>query len=415
MTELRTRPAEGTPEVLRTAAEFKAAASALAAGEGPFAIDTERASSYRYDDRAFLVQVRRKGAGTFLFAPEGKREQLTAALAPVLNDSAWVVHAAPSDLPCLAWLGLCPGTLFDTELAARMAGFEHANLGSMVAELFDVELEKGYGDADWSEPNLSLDLRAYAALDVELLLELAEALRDILAEQDKLDWAYEEFAAIVAEHAGIKEPAPRTWRGLKGLKALHKSEQLIVAKLLWTKREKIARETDTAPNRVLPHRVLVEIARQLPDSPRDFARIKGVPRKRHGAGLQWLAVVQQAREIDRREWPSKKREPSRVPSKTVWNKDHPHLWRVFQDLRTDCEELGEELGMPWEIIIKPATLRAVVWAAGCPPQARREGSVGGLVTDESDIAPFLRDEGAREWQIELLQPILEEGLDYSGS
>ena len=134
MTELRTRPAEGTPEVLRTAAEFKAAASALAAGEGPFAIDTERASSYRYDDRAFLVQVRRKGAGTFLFAPEGKREQLTAALAPVLNDSAWVVHAAPSDLPCLAWLGLYPGTLFDTELAARMAGFEHANLGSMVAE-----------------------------------------------------------------------------------------------------------------------------------------------------------------------------------------------------------------------------------------------------------------------------------------
>lgn len=128
MTELRQVPVDGTPKVLLSPREFHAAADRLAAGTGPFAIDTERASAYRYDDRAFLVQIRREGAGTFLLAPEHHRTELRAALAPVLNGQEWVVHAAPSDLPCLAWLGLYPGRLFDTELAARFAGFAHPNL-----------------------------------------------------------------------------------------------------------------------------------------------------------------------------------------------------------------------------------------------------------------------------------------------
>ena len=85
MPELRSRPVAGIPPVLSTPDEFTCAAAQLAAGTGPFAIDTERASGYRYDDRAFLVQIRRKGAGTMLFAPEGYREELTTALVPVLN------------------------------------------------------------------------------------------------------------------------------------------------------------------------------------------------------------------------------------------------------------------------------------------------------------------------------------------
>ncbi|MFR9840415.1 HRDC domain-containing protein [Corynebacterium striatum] len=414
MTELRTQPQDGIPEVLRSPAEFASATTALSAGTGPFAIDTERASSYRFDDRAFLSQIRRAGAGTFLFAPEGKRSELSAALAPVINDQDWVVHAAPSDLPSLAWLGLYPGTLFDTELAARMADFAHPNLGAMILELFDVELEKGYGDSDWSAPKLSPNLRAYAALDVELLLELAEALRDILAEEDKLDWAYEEFAAMVDDYAGVTEPTERTWRGLKGLSSLRTGEQLAVAKALWTRRESIARSTDTAPNRVLPHRVLIDIARTLPDSPQQFARIKGIPRKRSGSALQWFDVVNKARALDPQDWPRQQRTISQVPSKTIWAKDYPELWEVFQNLREECEDLGDEVAMPWELILKPATLRAVVWAAGCPPKAKKPGSVGGMIKGPQDIAPFLRDEGVREWQIELLQPILEEGLVYAG-
>ena len=77
MPELRSRPVEGIPAVLATRDGFTAAAARLAAGTGPFAIDTERASGYRYDDRAFVVQIRRRGAGTMLFAPEGHRAELS--------------------------------------------------------------------------------------------------------------------------------------------------------------------------------------------------------------------------------------------------------------------------------------------------------------------------------------------------
>lgn len=413
MPELRSRPLEGVPPVLATPEEFIAAAARLAAGTGPFAIDTERASGYRYDDRAFVVQIRRRGAGTMLFAPEGHREELTAALAPVLNGAEWIIHAAHSDLPCLGWLGLFPGSIFDTELAARLAGFERPNLGTMVAELFDVELEKGYGDADWSTPQLSEELKAYAALDVELLLELADALRDILAEQDKMDWALEEFSAIVQEHSGDTAPQPHTWRDLKGISSLRSGSQLAAARALWAKRDAIARRTDTAPGRVLANKTLVEIARTLPTSAGELTRVKGFPRRRKGATARWMAVLNQARAVPPQQRPRVHRAPQPVPSKTIWAKDYPDLWEIYQTIRADIADLATELGMPSELLIRPATLRAAVWAkVGMRADKRHRGpdSVAGAVRQPGDVAAFLRAEGAREWQIEMTAPIIVDGL-----
>ncbi|MTD98156.1 HRDC domain-containing protein [Corynebacterium guaraldiae] len=406
MTELRQVPVDGTPKVLLSPREFHAAADRLAAGTGPFAIDTERASAYRYDDRAFLVQIRREGAGTFLLAPEHHRTELRAALAPVLNGQEWVVHAAPSDLPCLAWLGLYPGRLFDTELAARFAGFAHPNLAAMVLELFDVQLEKGYGDSDWSETPIPRSWRNYAALDVELLNELAVALRDILAEEEKLDWAYEEFEKIVDDHARITGPEPRTWRDLKGVSSLRSGEQLAVARELWQRRESIARTQDVAPNRVLPHRVLVDIARRVPRSPREINQIKGFPRRRGGATLRWFDAVETALASPRKQWPKVLRSPRPVPSKSVFSREFPELWQLYTEIRSDFEDLGDELGMSYELILKPSLLRMAVWAA-CGP----EGGVAGEITDASDIPDFLRSQGAREWQIELASPLLRHGLE----
>lgn len=406
MAELRQVPVDGTPKVLLSPREFHAAADRLAAGTGPFAIDTERASAYRYDDRAFLVQIRREGAGTFLLAPEHHRAELRAALAPVLNGQDWVVHAAPSDLPCLAWLGLYPGRLFDTELAARFAGFAHPNLAAMVLELFDVQLEKGYGDSDWSETPIPRSWRNYAALDVELLNELAVTLRDILAEEEKLDWAYEEFEKIVDDHARITGPEPRTWRDLKGVSSLRSGEQLAVARELWQRRESIARTQDVAPNRVLPHRVLVDIARRVPRSPREINQIKGFPRRRGGATLRWFDAVETALASPRKQWPKVLRSPRPVPSKSVFSREFPELWQLYTEIRSDFEDLGDELGMSYELILKPSLLRMAVWAA-CGP----EGGVAGEITDASDIPDFLRSQGAREWQIELASPLLRHGLE----
>ncbi|WP_460490589.1 HRDC domain-containing protein, partial [Corynebacterium nasicanis] len=276
MTALTT-PRDGTPRVLSTPGDFAAAASALAAGQGPLAIDTERASAFRYDDRAFLVQIRRRGVGTFLLDPEGHRRDFTRALAPVLNGEDWIIHAAPSDLPSLAWLGLYPGSLFDTEMAGRLAGFDHVNLASMIEMLFDVHLAKGHGAEDWSLRPLPAEWLAYAALDVELLLELGDTMAEILDAQGKLDWASQEFEHIRSGHADITGPTDSTWRTMKGVSSLTRPEQLAVARELWMARESIAVADDRAVSRVLPTKVLIEVARALPRNAAALARVRGVP------------------------------------------------------------------------------------------------------------------------------------------
>ena len=61
-----TAPTDGLPELVTDAASVKAAAASLQDGDGPIAIDAERAGGYRYDNRAYLIQLRRQGAGTVL-------------------------------------------------------------------------------------------------------------------------------------------------------------------------------------------------------------------------------------------------------------------------------------------------------------------------------------------------------------
>lgn len=180
-------PAEGTPPVIADATALAEACAKIAGGSGAIAVDTERASGYRYWPKAYLVQLRREGAGSFLIDPIPLEGQLEP-LAEVLNNAEWVLHAASQDLPCLAELDLHPKSLFDTELAGRLAGYERVALGTLVELLLGYQLEKGHSAADWSKRPLPVDWLNYAALDVELLIELREKLEADLAAQGKLEW-----------------------------------------------------------------------------------------------------------------------------------------------------------------------------------------------------------------------------------
>lgn len=395
-----TTPRDGIPRVLSTPADFHAAASALAAGQGPVAIDTERASGFRYDDRAFLVQLRRRDVGTFLLDPEGVRGEFTTAFAPVLNGADWIIHAAPSDLPSLAWLGLYPGTLFDTELAGRLAGFDHVNLAAMIENVFDVHLAKGHGAEDWSARPLPEDWLAYAALDVELLLELADTMAEVLDAQGKLEWASQEFEHIVELHAGITGPAEATWRAMKGVSSLTRPEQLAVARELWLARETIAVDQDRAVSRVLPTKVLIEVARTVPRTARDLARVKGFPTRRRSAVPFWGQVIQRALDSDPRTWPKRERPPRGLPSRQAWSNDYPDSFERYSTARTLIEDMAAELAIPTENILRPATLRAVAWAA----------TVGNEVRTPLELPDFLRSHQARDWQIELTSPVLTDTL-----
>ena len=385
-----TIPADGIPEVCDTPETISAVAAALADGVGPVAVDTERAAGFRYDDRAFLIQLRRRGAGTFLIAPEGHRAETTAALAPVLSDLDWILHAAPSDLPCLADLGLYPATLFDTQLAGRMAGIERTNLAAMLETIFDVSLAKGHGAEDWSTTPLPREWKAYAALDVEMLIELAEVMAELLDGQGKLDWAEQEFAYLAASASPSPEP---TWRDLKGIGTLKTPEQLQVAKHLWTVRDRDARSLDISPTSILPHRVLVEIARQLPESRAEMARLRGVPRRDAG---DWYREMTRARRTDQSTWPQRLERGEGAPSKIAWQQGHPESWALYQKIRAGLDTVADQAGVPTEVALKPSTLRDVVW----------EATEGGAIGSPDELRDYLARADVRPWQTTLAVPVI---------
>jgi len=163
--------------VVDTRDAYLAATAALAAGHGPVGVDAERASGFTYSQRAYLIQVYRRGAGTFLFDPPpiGDFTELNDALA----DVEWVLHAASQDLACLREVGLDPVRIFDTELAARLLGIPRVGLGTVVEALLGIHLAKEHSAANWSTRPLPESWLVYAALDVELLPDLRDRMVDL--------------------------------------------------------------------------------------------------------------------------------------------------------------------------------------------------------------------------------------------
>ena len=170
-----TEPADGIPDVVDTPEALARTVAAFAAGTGAVAVDAERASGYRYGQQTYLVQLRRQGAGTALVDPAALPD--LSSLSDALEGVEWVLHAASQDLPGLAEQGMHASAVFDTELAARLLGMERVGLAAVVADTLGLGLAKEHSAVDWSTRPLPEDWLRYAALDVEVLVEV----RDILA------------------------------------------------------------------------------------------------------------------------------------------------------------------------------------------------------------------------------------------
>ncbi|MEJ5927124.1 HRDC domain-containing protein [Corynebacterium sp. H128] len=392
------QPRDGLPAVAHSPTEFQTAAAQLAQGRGPIAIDTERASDFRFDDRAFLVQLRRQDAGTILVAPEPDRSAFSAAFAPVLNGREWVLHAASSDLPALKLLGLTPGVVFDTELSGRLLGFPKVNLGALIAEVLGFELEKSHGNEDWSTWPLPESWLNYAALDVELLLELADALTELLDAEGKLGWLEQECAYIVANS---KVPHP-TWTDLKGIGRLKKPEQLLIARSLWERRQAVAWEKDRAPHRILANKALVELAYSLPTSTSAIRAALG----RRGSNPEFVArlaqTMRQARRSPKATWPkAHKRDFNITPApRTLWSSSFPEAQEALAHARELLAELAAETNTPVENLLQPAMLREVVW----------HSVITRRIKTSAELDAYLAQIGARPWQRELCSSLLAEAL-----
>jgi ribonuclease D len=382
-------PRDGTPEPITTTAELHRLAEALAGGTGPVALDAERASGFRYGSRAFLVQLRRAGAGTALLDPAALPD--LSVLDSPLAGAEWVLHAANQDLPCLAELGLRPRTLFDTELAGRLAGLPRVGLGPLVEQMLGLHLAKGHGADDWSRRPLPPDWLDYAALDVEVLVELRDAMADLLDRQGKLDWARQEFAAIVAA-----PPAPARidpWRRTSGIHRLTDRRTLAMVRELWTARDQLARRRDLAPHRVLPDSAIVAAATAKPETTAALAALpvfSGRVQRRQGS--YWLAALDRARALPTAELPPSRLPSSEPPAPGRWASKDPDAAARLATARAALAALSAKVQVPVENLLSPHLIRDVLWR---PP---------------ADLAATLTAAGARPWQVELTAPLLADAL-----
>ena len=269
---------DGLPPVIETDADLAALCERVRAGTGPVALDAERASGYRYSSRAYLVQIRREGSGSALVDPIAF-SSLTP-LQEAIGDAEWILHAASQDLPCLAEIGLRPTSLFDTELAGRLLGYPRVGLATLVETLLGFRLKKEHSAVDWSTRPLPKPWLEYAALDVEVLLELRESLLAQLLAEDKEGWARQEFDHLLGFSPTVREEA---WRRTGGLHRVRGRRALAAVRALWETRNEIAERRDVTPTRILPDAAIVVAATARAARPRLPARHVGLPRPRRRA------------------------------------------------------------------------------------------------------------------------------------
>jgi ribonuclease D len=388
---------DGLPPVIDTDAALADVAARVAAGTGPVAIDAERASGYRYSARAYLIQLRREGAGTALVDPIAMES--LAPLAQALEGTEWILHAATQDLPCLAEVGLRPASLFDTELAGRLLGYPRVGLATLVESVLGYRMRKEHSAADWSKRPLPESWLEYAALDVEVLVELRAVMARELEESGKAEWARQEFEALLSF-----EPTTRIdpWRRTSQLHRVRGRRALAAVRALWEARNRIAEERDITPGRILPDTAIVEAALAMPTDKAALLSTKGF----HGRGAEryasrWIAALREARELPEDQLPARTLRGDGPPAPRAWAEKDPVAARRLAIAREAVVALGVEHSLPVENLLTPDYLRRVLWT---PPATREPEQLA------EEVGAALAAYGARPWQVELTAPVITEAI-----
>ena len=393
-------PSAGLPELINTEQSFKETLTQLARGSGPFALDAERASGYKYSSRAYLIQIKREDGGLHLIdpIPFGPGHQLFAELNQLLQGEEVILHASTQDLPCLRELGIYPSLLFDTELGARIAGLPRVGLGPLLETLMGVSLAKEHSAVDWSQRPLPSEWLNYAALDVELLVDLRNKVHQLLEENGKLRWALEDFAAILTAPA----PIPRTdpWRRTSGMHKVKKRIHMAVVRELWQERNSLAQELDVSPGRLLSDAAITELAIASDKCP--ITNRKHLEKILKPLGLRarwlenaatWISCITEAIAMPEDLWPEARSKSDAMPPIKVWKDKFPERYAPLTHSRFNLQERAQELSIPLENLISPELVRKICWE---PPK--------------NSVMESLLAMGARKWQSEIAAPILEAAL-----
>ena len=405
MADLLSAPYLGIPEVIDNEEKFSEMLGQLRSGVGPFAVDAERASGYKYSARAYLIQIKREGGGLHLIdpIPFGPGHQLFRALDELWSNEEVILHASTQDLPCLRELGLNPKRLFDTELAGRIAGLPRVGLGALVESLLDVSLAKEHSAQDWSIRPLPQAWLSYAALDVELLVDLRDEIEVLLESAGKLSWVEQEFAAILAAPPPAKRIDP--WRRTSGGHKIKKRQQLAVMRELWIARDTLAIELDVSPGRLLTDLAISTLAIASETLPltnkkqlEKVLRPIGMRNKWFENSALWISVIEEALSLSEDQWPLMRTKSDALPPIKLWRDRFPEKFIPLSHARHLLSVAADENQMPIENLLTPELMRRICW------------NYGGDVAELTEISSQLAQMGARPWQIEVTAPLLAQAL-----
>ena len=392
MAEPLLAPVGGVPKLVESSQELGEVLAQLKSGSGPIAIDAERASGYKYSSRAYLIQIKRNGGGLHLIDPIAVGESpYWSEMSRTFADQEWIIHASTQDLACLREVGINPELIFDTELAGRIAGCERVGLGPLTEQLLGITLAKEHSAVDWSLRPLRPEWLNYAALDVELLIELRNEIEKLLIENKKLNWAKEDFAAILK--APPPTPRKEPWRRTSGIHKIRDLKALAIIRGLWDARNEFAKEIDLAPGRVFNDETLVLIATKPPKGFGDFK--KALLRRTRLTSMpfeSWFEIFEEAQKLEGEDLP-KLRVPSEgLPPPKMWQSRNPLGYARLTHARAAVIECALNNAMPAENLISPEAIRRVCWPTPPDDPADR------LKFVESELTEF----GARSWQIGLI-------------
>jgi ribonuclease D len=385
---LLAKPRNPHVRLVNTSADLALAVDVLSNCVGPFSLDAERASGFKYSSRAYLVQVQRGTSPIYLIdpasiSPDGDPQDF-AGLASVLEKDVWILHAATQDLPCLKELGLYPSALFDTELGGRLAGFPRVGLGAMTETLLGFRLAKEHSAVDWSQRPMHADWLNYAALDVDVLPDLMAAVAGALEKQGKTEFARQEFEHLIGFEP--KPPKPDRWRGTKGLHDVKDAQKLAIGRSIWTAREELAVHKDVSPGRLIPDTSISAVVKDVPRSRSELAARKDFTGRASRTYLDtWWKAIETG--LAERNLPPLRLPQTGMPNHHNWANKFPEADARLNKLKPVMQAIAEELGMNPENALTPDLMRQIAWM---PPEPLSAESIG----------LRLAELGARQWQIE---------------
>ena len=412
MTATDSSPLEAEPVTLETLAaprskyhlvtnpyELAVAIDQLESTPGPVAVDAERASGFKYSQRAYLVQLKTKHSDIFLIDPTTDSSLVDShefsRLREFLADREWILHAATQDIPCLEELGLHPKAIFDTELAGRLTGQPRVGLGSLVESLLQIGLAKEHSAADWSTRPLPESWLNYAALDVELLHELRTNLQLLLEAQGKSEWANQEFENLLSFKP--KPTKQDRWRGISGLSKVSDQLSLEAARQLWLAREELAIKLDVSPGRLIPDASILAVAIAKPRTRPELASLRSFNGRASRSYLDlWWDALQSALKATVLP-PVRAERTEGIPNHRNWAAKYPEADRRLRHAKNALTLISEKANVPLENLLTPDFLRQICFA---PPEPATLTSV----------SQTLMGFGARSWQVDLTADAITDSI-----